>query len=150
MRRTLLVITLLAAAASSAFAQSSAPAAQPSVQLPPGLERVLRDYEARFRIGGDTLAALFAEDGFVLAGGRPPIRGRSAIASYYGRPGGPLSLRAIAYDTAADIGYIIGGYRYQPQTEDQGKFTLVLRRDADGRWLIYSDMDNSNASPRRP
>jgi ketosteroid isomerase-like protein len=27
---------------------------------------------------------------------------------------------------------------------DIGKFTLTLRKDSDGRWLIRSDMDNSN------
>src|SRR3546814_7019105 len=29
------------------------------------------------------LAALFAEDGFVLPSGRPPVRGRAAIREYY-------------------------------------------------------------------
>jgi ketosteroid isomerase-like protein len=27
---------------------------------------------------------------------------------------------------------------------DEGKFTLTLRKDKDGSWLIVSDMDNSN------
>lgn len=38
---------------------------------------------------------------------------------------------------------------------DFGKFTLVLRRAAEGHWLIVSDMDNSNRPmqplpPRQP
>lgn len=121
--------------------------AQPSVQLPPELGRVLRDYETRFRIGGDTLAALFAEDGFVLPTGRPPIRGRASIARYYSRAGGPLVLRAIAFATDGDIGYILGGYGYEDSSADMGKFTLTLRKGTDGRWLIFSDMDNSNRRP---
>ena len=28
---------------------------------------------------------------------------------------------------------------------DEGKFTLTLRRETDGRWLIVSDMDDSNS-----
>ena len=51
--------------------------------------------------GGAAVAQLFTEDGFVLSGGRPPIRGRTAIAEHYGSGGGgPLSLRALAF--AAD------------------------------------------------
>jgi hypothetical protein len=146
----LALLTIFLATPSPALAQNAPEAPQPSVQLPPELDRVLRDYETRYRMGGDTLAALFAEDGFVLSGGLPPVRGRAAIARHYGRAGGPLMLRAIAYATEGDLGYIIGGYRYPPQTTDMGKFTLTLRRDASGYWVIYSDMDNANARPRQP
>jgi ketosteroid isomerase-like protein len=31
---------------------------------------------------------------------------------------------------------------------DVGKFTLTLRKGADGRWLIVSDMDNGNRPSR--
>jgi ketosteroid isomerase-like protein len=33
----------------------------------------------------------------------------------------------------------------QAEIADDGKFTLTLRKDSDGRWLIMSDMDNGNA-----
>jgi len=42
------------------------------------------------------------------------------------------------------VGYIIGGYSAEPGKPDDGKFTLTLRKSEDGRWLIVSDMDNSN------
>ena len=48
------------------------------------------------------------------------------------------------------VGYILGGYRYGDATEDMGKFTLTVRRGADSRWLIASDMDNGNRPMRRP
>jgi ketosteroid isomerase-like protein len=121
----------------------------PSVELPAELARVLTDYETLYRTAGMKLAELFTEDGFVLSGGRPPIRGRPGIAEYYGRPGGPLSLRALAYATEGNVGYIIGGYTDQKGNPDIGKFTLTLRKGGDGRWLIVSDMDNGNAPPRR-
>jgi ketosteroid isomerase-like protein len=122
----------------------------PSVELPAELARVLTDYETLYRTGGMKLAELFTDDGFVLSGGRPPIRGRPGIAEYYGRPGGPLSLRALAYATEGNVGYIIGGYTDQKGNPDIGKFTLTLRKGGDGRWMIVSDMDNGNAPPRRP
>jgi hypothetical protein len=45
------------------------------------------------------------------------------------------------------VGYIIGGFSRQKGEADIGKFTLTLRRGADERWLIMSDMDNGNSRP---
>ena len=139
---TLLIMTLLVAA--SATGQET-PAAEPSVSLPPELARVLTDYEAAWaKKDPVALAGLFTEDGFVLPGGSPPVRGRAAIQKYYTGHGGPLSLRAIAWAAEGAVGYIIGGYTDTAGKPDSGKFTLTLRKGADGRWLIMSDMDNSN------
>ncbi|MGH8214473.1 MAG: YybH family protein [Rhodanobacteraceae bacterium] len=123
----------------------------PGVALPPQLDRVLRDYERAWRAGDvEDLASLFAEDGFVLQSNRPPIRGRSAIQqAYEGQGGGPLRLRALAFATTDTLGYIIGAYGYDNMAGDTGKFTLTLRRAPGGSWLIFSDMDNLNASPQR-
>ncbi len=125
--------------------------ALPDVPLPPALNRVLRDYEHAWRDGdASALAALFAEDGFVLQSDAPPIRGRSAIErAYTGKGGAPLRLRALAYAGGTTHGYIIGAYRYGSQPGDVGKFTLTLRRKPGERWLIFSDMDNANALHRR-
>lgn len=118
----------------------------PSVTLPAPLARVLTDYETAWgRKDAAGLAALFAEDGFVLAGGSPPVRGRAAIEKHYASQGGPLALRALAYRTEGPVGYIIGGYGRQAGAPDDGKFTLTLRQAPDGRWLILSDMDNGNS-----
>jgi hypothetical protein len=119
----------------------------PSVDLPPELARVLTDYESAYRRGGAAIAELFTEDGFVLAGGRPPIRGRGPIADHYGAGRGPLALRAIAFAVDGSVGYIIGGYATERSAVDAGKFTLTLRKRPDSRWLIVSDMDNSNRRP---
>jgi len=95
MRLTLAAIGVLLACASAAGA-----AELPSVVLPPPLARVLTDYEAAWR-SKDTssLAALFAEDGFVLPSGVPAVRGRATIETHYTGQGGPLSLRALAFAT---------------------------------------------------
>lgn len=123
-----------------------------SVTLPPELDRVLRDYERAWRAGdAAALAALFAEDGFILQSNRPPVRGRKAIqAAYEGGSGGPLRLRALAFHAEATTGYIVGayGYGYGDGPGDTGKFTLTLRRTPGQPWLIFSDMDNQNAPPK--
>ena len=128
---------------------TAAAAQLPSVELPPDLARVLTDYETEWRRGGAAVAQLFTEDGFVLSGGRPPIKGRAAIAAHYGNGGGPLSLRAIAYAAEGSVGYILGGYTTERGAPDVGKFTLTLRKRPDGRWMIVSDMDNQNRPPQR-
>jgi ketosteroid isomerase-like protein len=154
MRRVLVAAILVAGLTGSLSAQQPAPAEappQPSVTLPAELARVLTDYETAWRAkDAGALARQFAEDGFVLPGGRAPVRGRSAIEKHYAGQGGPLFLRAFAYATEGTVGYILGGYSGQSGGADEGKFTLTLKKGADGRWLIFSDMDNPNRSPRRP
>lgn len=146
MRRTACVFLVLSSITASAVAQEAGPPADPpSVVLPADLAKVLRDYESAWtRRDAARLASLFAEDGFVLPNGSPPARGRAAIERFYQAHGGPLSLRALAYATSGDVGYVIGAYASHAGAADDGKFTLTLRRQASGRWLIVSDMDNSN------
>ena len=121
---------------------------QPSVALPPELQRVLTDYEGAWSKKDSLgLAKLFAEDGFVLAPGNPMVRGREAIERQYRGSGGPLSLRAVAYAAEGSVGYIIGAFSARAGIPDRGKFTLTLRRDAAGKWWIVSDMDNGNGKP---
>ena len=154
MSRILCALLMSAAIITSLGAQArsdSAVAAQlPSVELPPDLARVLTDYETEWRRGGGAVAQLFTDDGFVLSAGRPPIKGRTAIAEHYGSGGGgPLSLRAIAFAAEGGVGYIIGAYTSERGAPDIGKFTLTLRRRPDGRWMIVSDMDSPNRRPQQ-
>ncbi|WP_238151947.1 MULTISPECIES: YybH family protein [Xanthomonas] len=122
-----------------------------TVALPPELDRVLRDYERAWRKGdAGALAALFAEDGFLLQSDRPPIRGRAAIqAAYEGSSGGPLRLRSLGFSAEGNVAYIIGAYGYGDAPGDIGKFTLTLHQAPGKPWLIFSDMDNLNSSAKR-
>lgn len=121
------------------------PTQLPSVDLPAPLARVLTDYEQAWQAKNpEALANLFAENGFLLPNGAPPVRGRTAIKEAYKNAGGDLSLRALAYATEGSVGYIIGAYSQKKGEPDQGKFTLTLVKDKEGKWLIMSDMDNSN------
>jgi len=118
---------------------------QPSVELPADLSRVLTDYEQAWSSrNAGALSRLFAEDGFVLSNGFPPARGRAEIERFYNGQGGPLSLGAFAFAAEGKVGYIIGGYSSKKGEPDTGKYTLTLRKGSDGKWLIMSDMDNSN------
>ena len=80
----------------------------------------------------------------------PWFSGRENIEKAYAGAGGPLVLRALAYAVEGDTGYVIGAFSREKGAPDVGKFTLTLRRDKGGRWLIMSDMDNGNTRPPRP
>jgi ketosteroid isomerase-like protein len=146
MHRALLIALLMTAAATTAAAQQAPPPGnEPSVELPADLARVLRDYETAWAArDAAALARLFAEDGWVLPNGGIPVHGREAIETFYQGHGGPLALRALGYGAEGSVGYIIGGYAGTRGAADIGKFTLTLRKEPDGRWLIVSDMDSQN------
>lgn len=145
-RSTILVLAVSLGIASLVSAQAApAPAPLPSISLPPELDRVLRDYEKEWSGRSPSgLAELFTEDGFVLQPGRPPVRGRAAIATAYEGSGGPLALRALAYATEDTVGYIVGAYASTAGEPDIGKFILLVRRQRGGVWRIAADMDNGN------
>ena len=157
--KTIACALALPAASLLAPAQASAPQAAapqvavlPSVQLPPDADRVLRGYEKHWSANNPAaVAALFAADGMALPNGQMPARGPEQITAAYARnAGGPLALRAIAYSEVKDMAYIVGGFAQHAGQPDGGKFIIVLKRGADGKWLIAADMDNMNAMPRRP
>src|SRR5262249_24437987 len=107
------------------------------------------DYETAWRArDAAALARLFDDNGFVLASGGPPVRGRAAIQQRYQGQGGPLVLRAFAFAMEGVVAYIIGGFAREQGQPDVGKFTLTLHKGSDGRWLMVSDMDNGNQPPR--
>jgi ketosteroid isomerase-like protein len=146
MRRALRLLVVVLFVALQASAQTTP---MPSVVLPGGLDRVLRDYEKAWRANdAAVLAQLFTEDGFVLANGKPPVRGRAAIEAAYAGRGGPLVLRALSFSTEGMVGYIIGAYAATADGGDAGKFVLAVRKNKRGRWLIAADIDNTNSRPR--
>ena len=149
----ILFATCLAISTSGLQAQHvDAGPSPPSVQLPPELTQLLRDYEIAWTArDANALAALFTPDGLALPNGSPPARGSAAIASEYAKnAGGPLYLRAIAFSRSQDFAYIVGGFTGAAGNPDIGKFVLVLQRGSDGRWRIAADIDNMNSRPRPP
>lgn len=145
-RWMVLVVAALAGAFGPQLVQAQDATPLPTVQLPPELDRVLRDYETAWRArDAAALAALFHAEGFVLSPGSPAKRGREAIQNHYRNAGGPLTLRAVGFGAQDTIAYIVGAFRGAGE-EERGKFLLALRRaNARQPWLIAADMDNTNS-----
>jgi uncharacterized protein (TIGR02246 family) len=139
------------------IAASTCAESLPAVSLPPEVARVLVDYSRAWATADlNALARLFAPEGMALPNGMSPALGADGIRKAYAQAAGsPLVLRPIAFASSGDLAYVIGAFGPAADQPDFGKFTLVLRRAADGHWLIVSDMDNSNvpvqpASGSRP
>lgn len=147
MRYVAIILAFCFASAAHVIAQDSADIRPlPSVELPPELDRVLRDYETAWAAGdADGLAELFTDDGLV----RNPsgwIQGHDAIRAKYVNAGGPLRLRGVSYAVGQTAGYVVGAYGYGAGEtfDDRGVFVLALRRaDADSPWQIAADLDNT-------
>jgi ketosteroid isomerase-like protein len=131
-----------------ASAQSQASELPQSISLPPELQNVLSKYQAAWQNSeSKTLARLFSEDGFVLANGNEPIRGRKQIEEYYSNSGSSIVLRPFAYQIDENLAYILGGITKKDMKNDLAKFTIILRK-VEGEWKIISDMDNRNKKSR--
>lgn len=142
-----LLFAIICAIPSAAPAQRPAAPAQPSVALPPVLDRVLRDYERAWQ-GRDAtaLAELFVDGEVVIVNTGAHVRGREGVkAQYEGSGGAGLALRAVAFALGDSVAHIIGGYGDAPGAADAGTFVLALKRSpaGGGRWLIAADMDRA-------
>lgn len=110
----------------------------PTINLPPELDRLLRDYE-RFQRAGDKegIASLFTEDGmFPSANGW--LRGREKIGTADGIGIANLRLRPTAYSVDGATGYIAGffGNANYPSAPDIARLLFAVRREPDGKWRI--------------
>lgn len=112
----------------------------PAVELPPALDRVLREFEVHWR-GRDhaAMAQLFTEDG-VMQFGDAWRRGRASlqVSLLDAMSGSDLRLWAQQFDVSDSLAYIVGsyGHRTRPERADIGRLHLSLRKGADGRWRI--------------
>jgi uncharacterized protein (TIGR02246 family) len=102
------------------------------------------------------VAAVYADDGAVLAPNLPPQKGRDAIKSFWG---GFLDAYTVRFEVVSDtiegrgdLAYNLGHYRFSavpkakgvPGVADEGKFVEILKKQPDGSWKYVVDMYSSN------
>jgi predicted TIM-barrel fold metal-dependent hydrolase len=122
------------------------------LELPPALNRVLKDFELHWHARDQAaLAALFTEEGIMQFGdawrrGRPAIR-----VALLDSKGADIRFWAQAFGTSDSLAYIVGsyGHRTLPHLSDLGRLHLTLRLERDGIWRIAAAV-LGNVNPTSP
>jgi uncharacterized protein (TIGR02246 family) len=154
-------VLLLAACAPTS--NESAPAAA-KVEDPSGIVGVREKYGAAENAGdAAAIAALWTADGVLLPANLPAVQGNQAILAHYqgqfAQAKSELSITGEETVISGDWGFDRGKFAQKLTmasgggvVEDQGKYIVLLTRQADGSWkvarLIYnSDLPLSAAPP---
>jgi uncharacterized protein (TIGR02246 family) len=107
------------------------------------------------------VAALYTDDGVTLPDQHPAVQGKSAIQQYlqnmFSQTTQRLTLTAPNLKINGNVAYETGSYSMvvlpksvgaKPVTQN-GKYLVVLLKQPDNSWKIYTDIDNTNA-PMQP
>ncbi|HEU4759834.1 MAG TPA: DUF4440 domain-containing protein, partial [Dehalococcoidia bacterium] len=93
--------------------------------------------------------AFYAEDAVILAPNQPPIAGKPQIRGFVqgmlDAGLASISLEATKISGSGDLAYSVGEYQltFRPAgagaIQDEGKYVVVYRRQADGSWRAVAD-----------
>lgn len=146
---------VIAAPASTAGGALFAGAAAPA-EAALGIARTRSAYAAAWRnASASQIAALYTEDALVLYPNQPPVAGHAEIERYFTAffeqfPKNEFELTSAEVTVNGDWAFDRGTYQWTgtPPTDaperDEGKYLVILQRQADGTWKVARDMDNSN------
>lgn len=102
------------------------------------------------------LMKLYTEDANLMPPGGPSVAGRPAIEAFMAAFPKVTEMRFDFHeiDGRGDLAFVRGAYRMTMEipgvpgpVTDKGKFIEIRRKQADGRWLIASDIFNSDVPP---
>ena len=125
---------------------------KPSVEE---LGQMNRDF-AQALVDGDAEASanFYDENASLLPPNEPMVTGRENIKAYWqaGIDAGIVgaSVKTISADSDGDLAYEIGTFELQIKLEndsiifDRGKYTEILRRNSDGKWISLYGMWSNN------
>lgn len=122
------------------------------------VSQVRAQFESAYGQGdAQALASLYTQDARFLPSDNPTLRGRAEIRSYFQTFFDQMASQSITItpsesDASGDLVYEWGTYTvsFTPQggssMTDQGRYTVILERQADGAFRIVFDIDNSPQS----
>jgi uncharacterized protein (TIGR02246 family) len=131
----------LAIAAATAFAQDKAT-----------IQKLNDAWTAAFNKGDATgVAAMYAEDAYVLPPGSDILKGRAAIEGFWRQASQQLGdaklttldVMPLGPDAAREIGTVTLKTKAQPPQEVVGKYAVVWRKIG-GEWKLATDIWNTN------
>lgn len=109
----------------------------------------------------DALMSLYMPDAFVALHGQPAMRGIDEIREYFAPKMGTAEVEFILeieeIEVHDDIAHLVSKYWYTGTPldggeayRDAGRSALIYKRDADGRWKIYLDIDQATPDVNFP
>lgn len=130
---------------------------EPTSRDEEAIDRTRNAYVAAWRAADvDRIARLYTEGALVLYPNQPAVRGRSAILDYFRGffeefPTNEFELISAEIVVDGAWAFDRGTYRWKgtpraggAAVEDNGKYLVVLERQANGEWRVARDMDNSD------
>lgn len=130
----------------------------PETATPEELSQMNKDF-AKALNDKDAVAAslLYSENASLLPPNEPIVTGRENIKNYWQAfiDAGitDVSVSTISTGSSGDLGYEIGRFQLSFPGEDgkmmmeEGKFTEILKRQDDGKWISIFGMWSSDSAP---
>ena len=125
------------------------------------IEAAANDWIEAFTEGDlDALMTLYHPEVLVALNGQPSMRGIDEVRDYFaprvgvGEPFFELDIERI--EVSGDEAYLLSAYWFaielpeEPPHFETGRSLLLYRRDAEGRWLIYLDIDQQTPDVQWP
>lgn len=147
MRRIAIVALWLGVGCASALGAGSALAQSKAM-----VQKLSDRWAAAFNAGNaGAVAAMYADDAYVLPPGGPMVEGRGAIEGFWtqtARQVGDVKLvtvdvQRLGRRSAREIGTVTLETKAQPPQQVVGKYVVVWRK-VGSRWLLATDIWNSN------
>jgi len=100
----------------------------------------------------EALAATYTEDAILLPPNAPRVEGRAAIQEYFSTFPTVTSfeINVLEVGGVGDVVYVMGTFSMgldmggEEPVIDTGKYLDIRKKQADGSWLFYRDMFNSD------
>jgi uncharacterized protein (TIGR02246 family) len=121
------------------------------------IDATRKAYVQAWRAGNAAaVTVLYDDEGMVLYPNTPAVRGKAEILAYFQGFFGEyvqteFELESDEIEVVGPWAFDRGSYRWKgtpreggDALEDQGKYLVILRRQAHGSWGVYRDMDNSD------
>ena len=151
-----------ALAAAGLFALAGCQKATDSAAVEKQAKADVRVFIPAFNAGEiDTLVAMYAPDAEVMAPGNARAAGHDAIRAVLSKESEAMKAAGVAISlndddkggASGDLGYHSGSFVVKDgsgNVVDSGNYLAVLKRQADGKWLLYRDTWNSDRPPPAP
>jgi ketosteroid isomerase-like protein len=166
MRRSHTVLSALALAGIAACAPASGAGKPDSAAMAAdlqGIAKVRDGFAAAFKAGDvAAVSALYTSDGLTQPNNQPTGSGPAGVTASFKAFFDQFNITAftltpVKTEASGNLGYDIGTYSFTATPKPKGdtvkidgRYVVVLRKNADGTWNAIADMDNVPTMPPMP